>query len=55
MVLAAVEKNPFAFGYADKALKTNKGVVLEAVSRNGLALAYASRELQADKEVLAVG
>ena len=50
-----MEKNPFAFGYADSKLKENKSVVLEAVARNGLALAYASRDLQADRDVLAMG
>jgi len=52
IVLAAVQKSPYALKYADPALQANRDIVLAAVQKSGLALQYADPVLRADRDIV---
>ena len=53
VLLAAVQREGGALGYATAELRADREVVLAAVQQDGYALEVASAELRADREVVA--
>jgi histidinol phosphatase-like PHP family hydrolase len=52
LVLAAVNRDAHALGYASVKFKRDREIVLATVNQNGIGLVYASRELRNDREIV---
>ena len=52
IVLAAVQQDGLALGYADESLKKDREIVVAAVQQNGRALEYADESLKKDRKIV---